>query len=55
MIIVEDDVFFFGGDGGVVEGCVGDVCFEDFEFFGCDELEVFLMLVKNVFLWILYI
>lgn len=50
LTTAEDDVLLLGGDGGAVEGCVGDVRLEDFELLGCDELEVFLMLVKNVLL-----
>jgi hypothetical protein len=34
----EDDVVFYGGDGGAVEGCVGDVGLEDVEGLDVDEL-----------------
>lgn len=34
----EDDVVFYGGDGGAVEGCVGDVGLEDVEGLDIDEL-----------------
>lgn len=35
----EDNVVFYGGDGGAVEGCVGDVRFENIELFDIDKLE----------------
>lgn len=34
----EDDVVFYGGDGGAVERCVGDVGLEEIEGLGIDEL-----------------
>jgi hypothetical protein len=35
----KDNVVFYGSDGGAVEGCIGDIGFQDVQLFDVDELE----------------
>jgi hypothetical protein len=35
----EDNVVFYGGDGSAVEGCVGDIGFQDIQILSIDKLD----------------